>query len=158
MDDSLTYQDVDRILAWIDAAPGLAEFSLRLGDLDISLSRGAAGSAPAAPAPGPAVPMAPAPVPGTAAAPDAAAPFQPGGLAIKSPMVGTFYRAPEPGAPPFVEVGQQVESDTTVCIIEVMKLMNSIPAGAAGVVRQILVPDGGAVEYGQVLLVIEPGG
>jgi acetyl-CoA carboxylase biotin carboxyl carrier protein len=75
---------------------------------------------------------------------------------ITSPMVGTFYRSPEPGAPPFVEVGQAVEPDTTVCIIEVMKLMNTLPAGCQGVVTQIRVGDGEAVEYGQLLIVIEP--
>jgi acetyl-CoA carboxylase biotin carboxyl carrier protein len=75
---------------------------------------------------------------------------------IKSPMVGTFYRAPEPGAPPFVDIGQQVDVETTVCIIEVMKLMNSIPAGAGGVVTQILAADGDPVEYGQILMVIDP--
>jgi acetyl-CoA carboxylase biotin carboxyl carrier protein len=72
-------------------------------------------------------------------------------------MVGTFYRAPEPGAHPFVEVGQRVEADTVVCIIEVMKLMNSIPAGCAGVVTHILVEDAQPVEYGQVLVVIGSG-
>lgn len=78
-----------------------------------------------------------------------------GAILIKSPMVGSFYRAPEPGARPFVEVGQQVETDTVVCIIEVMKLMNSIPAGARGIVTHILIEDGGPVEFGQVLMVIE---
>jgi acetyl-CoA carboxylase biotin carboxyl carrier protein len=69
--------------------------------------------------------------------------------------VGTFYRTPQPGQPPFVEVGQPVEPDTTVCIIEVMKLMNSIPAGARGVVTEILVGNTEAVEYGEVLMVID---
>jgi acetyl-CoA carboxylase biotin carboxyl carrier protein len=72
-------------------------------------------------------------------------------------MVGTVYRAPAPGAAPFVEVGQAVSADTIVCIIEVMKLMNSIPAGATGVVSEILVANAAAVEYGEVLMVIEPG-
>lgn len=82
--------------------------------------------------------------------------YPPGAVLIKSPMVGTFYRASEPGARPFAEVGQHVEAETTVCIIEVMKLMNSIPAGEKGVVTHILVEDGGPVEYGQVLMVIDP--
>jgi acetyl-CoA carboxylase biotin carboxyl carrier protein len=76
-------------------------------------------------------------------------------ILIKSPMVGTFYRASEPGARPFVDIGQTVEPDATVCIIEVMKLMNSIPAGVRGVVTHIAVDDGEPVEYGQVLLAIE---
>jgi acetyl-CoA carboxylase biotin carboxyl carrier protein len=71
-------------------------------------------------------------------------------------MVGTFYRASEPNAAPFVEAGAMVEADTTVCIIEVMKLMNSIAAGAAGVVTHILVEDGAPVEFGQPIIVIAP--
>ncbi len=82
--------------------------------------------------------------------------FPPGAVLIKSPMVGMFYRASEPGARPFVEVGQQVDADTTVCIIEVMKLMNSIPAGQKGTVTHILVGDSEPVEYGQVLMVVDP--
>jgi acetyl-CoA carboxylase biotin carboxyl carrier protein len=98
-----------------------------------------------------------------AGAPDAeisprAAPplYPPGAIMIKSPMVGTFYRAPEPGAKPFVEVGQLVEASTTVCVIEVMKLFNSISAGHKGIVTHILVEDSEPVEYGQLLMVIEP--
>ncbi len=71
-------------------------------------------------------------------------------------MVGTFYRAPEPGARPFVELGQHVEADMIVCIIEVMKLMNSIAAGASGTVMHILVADAAAVEAGQPLIVLQP--
>ena len=71
-------------------------------------------------------------------------------------MVGTFYKAPEPGARPFVEVGQRVEADTIVCIIEVMKLMNSIPAGTSSVVRDVLVADAEPVDAGQVIIVIDP--
>jgi acetyl-CoA carboxylase biotin carboxyl carrier protein len=75
---------------------------------------------------------------------------------VKAPMVGTFYRAPAPGAPPFVEVGSAVAEDATVCIIEVMKLMNSIRAGCRGRVSAICVEDGALVEFGQTLMVIEP--
>lgn len=82
--------------------------------------------------------------------------FPPGAVLIKSPMVGMFYRAPEPGARSFVEVGQQVDAETTVCIIEVMKLMNSISAGQKGTVTHILVGDSEPVEYGQVLMVVDP--
>jgi acetyl-CoA carboxylase biotin carboxyl carrier protein len=71
-------------------------------------------------------------------------------------MVGTFYRSPEPGAKPFVEVGQEVGPGTTVCIIEVMKLMNSLPAGSAGRVTHVLVDDARPVEMGQALIVIDP--
>src|SRR5690606_40517544 len=97
----------------------------------------AADAAPAVsrPAPVPARPSAPAPAKGVRELPE-------GATVIKSPMVGTFYRAPEPGAKPFVEVGAAVSPDTTVCIIEVMKLMNSIPAQCRGTVAEILVGDG----------------
>lgn len=84
--------------------------------------------------------------------------FPEGVILIKSPMVGTFYHSPEPGASPFVEVDQWVTPETTVCIIEVMKLMNSIKAGHSGNVTHILVNDGEPVEFGQVLMVIDPNG
>lgn len=84
--------------------------------------------------------------------------FPDGAILVKSPMVGTFYRAPEPGAHPFVEVGQRVTPDTVLCIIEVMKLMNSIPARHSGVVTHILIEDAQPVEFGQVLMVIDPDG
>ena len=71
-------------------------------------------------------------------------------------MVGSFYRSPEPGAPPFVEVGSIVNPESVVCIIEVMKLMNSLPAGVSGTITDILVSDGDPVEYGQVLILIKP--
>ena len=80
-----------------------------------------------------------------------------GSVLVKSPMVGTFYRSPEPGAHPFTEVGARVTAESIVGIVEVMKLMNSIPAAQAGVVTHILVEDGEPVQYGQVLVVIEPG-
>lgn len=79
-----------------------------------------------------------------------------GSVLITSPMVGTFYRAPEPGAAPFVQVGQEVEPESIVCIIEVMKLMNSLPAGCKGRVLHIEATDGMPVQFGQVLLVITP--
>ncbi|MET0841784.1 MAG: acetyl-CoA carboxylase biotin carboxyl carrier protein [Methyloceanibacter sp.] len=75
---------------------------------------------------------------------------------VTSPMVGTAYRSPEPGAPPFVEVGTKVAAGQTLVIIEAMKTMNQIPAPRAGVVLAILVEDGQPVEYGEPLAVIEP--
>ncbi len=80
----------------------------------------------------------------------------PGAVTVDAPMVGNFYRAPEPGAAPFVSVGQHVEPDTIVCIIEVMKLMTSQPAGVRGEVVDILVQDGQPVEHGQPLVAIRP--
>jgi acetyl-CoA carboxylase biotin carboxyl carrier protein len=83
-----------------------------------------------------------------------AAPAQAEGHVVKSPMVGTFYRAGAPGSKPFVEVGDSVESGDPLCIIEAMKLMNEIEADQAGIVKAILVENGQAVEYGQPLVVI----
>jgi acetyl-CoA carboxylase biotin carboxyl carrier protein len=79
-----------------------------------------------------------------------------GGLTIEAPMIGVFYRAPSPGAPPFVDVGTRVEADTIVCLIEVMKMMNSVPAGVAGTIAEIHVENAKAVEYGQPLFRVEP--
>jgi acetyl-CoA carboxylase biotin carboxyl carrier protein len=92
------------------------------------------------------------------AAPAAAAPVappEPKGHELKSPMVGTFYRAPSPGAPSFVEVGQSVSKGQTLCIIEAMKLLNEIESDISGTVKAILVENGQPVEYGQPLFLIE---
>ena len=79
------------------------------------------------------------------------------GLAtITAPMLGTFYRAEAPGQPPFVEAGQRVEPDTIVCIIEVMKMMNSVPAGVSGTIAEVIAANAELVEYGQPLFRVEP--
>ena len=83
-------------------------------------------------------------------------PAKPAGTEIKSPMVGTFYRDPAPEAPPFVEVGQQVQVGTVLCIIEAMKLMNEIKSEVKGKIVQIAVDNAQPVEFGQVLFVVEP--
>ena len=106
-------------------------------------------AAVAAPSAAPAVTAAPLAAP--VAAPEAA----PTGHIVKSPMVGTFYRASAPGSPAFVEVGSVVKEGDTVCIIEAMKLLNEIDADASGTIRQILVENGQAVEFGQPLFIIE---
>jgi acetyl-CoA carboxylase biotin carboxyl carrier protein len=106
-------------------------------------------AAVAAPAAAPAVAAAPLAAP--AAVPEAA----PTGHIVKSPMVGTFYRASAPGAPAFVDIGSVVKEGDTLCIIEAMKLLNEIDADASGTIRQILVENGQAVEYGQPLFIIE---
>jgi len=103
-----------------------------------------------------AVPMAAAPALAAAAgAAPAAAPEAPKGHTVKSPMVGTFYRAASPGAKSFVEVGSQVKEGETICIIEAMKILNEIEADKGGTVTQILCENGQAVEYGQPLFIIE---
>lgn len=93
--------------------------------------------------------------PVAAAAPAAPAPAAVVGHVVKSPMVGTFYRASSPGAKAFVEVGSQVKEGETICIIEAMKILNEIEADKSGTVTQILGENGQAVEYGQPLFVIE---
>ncbi len=103
----------------------------------------AASAAPAVAAPAPAAPAA------------AEAPAAPTGHVVKSPMVGTFYRAASPGAKSFVEVGQKVNEGDTLCIIEAMKILNEIDAEKSGTITQILGENGQAVEYGQPLFVIE---
>ena len=79
-----------------------------------------------------------------------------GPATITAPMLGTFYRAEAPGKPPFVEVGQRVEPDTIVCIIEVMKMMNSVPAGVSGTIAEVIAANAELVEYGQPLFRVEP--
>jgi acetyl-CoA carboxylase biotin carboxyl carrier protein len=164
-EQSLSYEELLRIIEMIRAADGFAEFHLKIGDVELDLRKAGAAlaaSAPAsvaaqvagAPAAAPLVTSKAAPAARAAAKTD----FAPDAVLIKSPMVGTFYRRPEPGAKPFVEVGQKVAADTTVCIIEVMKLFNSIPAGTAGTVTHVLVNDAEPVDNGQVLIVIDPKG
>jgi acetyl-CoA carboxylase biotin carboxyl carrier protein len=106
---------------------------------------------------GMAMQMAPAPALQPAAAPAApvAAPAAATGHTVKSPMVGTFYRASSPGAKSFVEIGSQVKEGETICIIEAMKILNEIEADKSGTISQILCENGQAVEYGQPLFIIE---
>ncbi|MEC7431698.1 MAG: acetyl-CoA carboxylase biotin carboxyl carrier protein, partial [Pseudomonadota bacterium] len=104
----------------------------------------------------PAPQAAPAPAPAAEAAPaaESSAPAAPSGHAVKSPMVGTFYRAPSPTASSFVEVGQKVNVGDVICIVEAMKMMNQIEADKAGTVTEILVENGQPVEFDQPLVVI----
>ena len=137
---------------------GIAEIEVTEGEEKVRITRTTAAAAPiyAAPAPAAAAPVA-APVAAapTAAAPAAAPAARDLSNAQKSPMVGTFYRAPGPNAAAFVEVGQQVNAGDTLCIIEAMKLMNEIEAEKSGVVKEILVENGTPVEYGEPLFIIE---
>ncbi|MBC7445001.1 MAG: acetyl-CoA carboxylase biotin carboxyl carrier protein [Polaromonas sp.] len=100
--------------------------------------------------------MMPVPVPSVSvAAPEAPVAAQPAGHAVKSPMVGTFYRSSSPGSSAFVEIGSLVKEGDTVCIIEAMKILNEIEADKSGTVTKILCENGQAVEYGQPLFMIE---
>jgi acetyl-CoA carboxylase biotin carboxyl carrier protein len=172
----LTYDDLMQIVELIKSAEAFSEFHLKVGDIELDLRKANGAAPPSAPqgiamsaAPAPAVKATPAAAAAPAAGQPAAVPpptlggvqrepaaVPSGHVAIRSPMVGTFYRAPEPGAKPFVAVGQKVAPESIVCIIEVMKLMNSIPAGTSGTVTQVLVGDAEAVDAGEELIVIDP--
>ena len=140
---------------------GIAELEITEGEERVRIARGgvvnvtplaaaAPPSAAAAAAPG-APPAAPgAAVPAAAGAPPAGI----DGHVVKSPMVGTFYRAPAPDAKPFIDVGGTVKEGQTICVIEAMKLMNEIEADASGTIKAILVENGQPVEYGQALFII----
>ncbi|MBH2009924.1 MAG: acetyl-CoA carboxylase biotin carboxyl carrier protein [Xanthomonadaceae bacterium] len=103
----------------------------------------------------PAMAMAAAPTTATPVTVAEAVAVQPAGHAVKSPMVGTFYRSSSPGSNPFVEIGSVVKEGDTVCIIEAMKILNEIEADKSGTVTRILSENGQAVEYGQPLFIIE---
>jgi acetyl-CoA carboxylase biotin carboxyl carrier protein len=139
---------------------GIAELEITEGEERVRIARGGAvsvtpladGVLPVAAIPaGAAVQPPAAPVASAAAA---AADAAPEGHVVKSPMVGTFYRAPSPDAKPFVEVGGTVKAGETICVLEAMKLMNEIEADASGTVKAILVENGQPVEYGQALFII----
>ena len=158
---SIELKDVKRLADLLRESPEIGSIEVkgffgtgivisRTNQAGVSVS--APGWAPSAPNPAsPASSASPA-----AASPAAAAPSHL--KDITSPMVGTFYRAPEPGAEPYVKVGSRVTQGQTVCIIEAMKIMNEIEADIAGVVREIGVDDTQPVEFGQVLFRIDPNG
>lgn len=142
-----------RKLADVLRESGLTEIEMEQGEHRLRLSRAAPAATIQA--------VAPAPVLAAPSAPATAA-SRPGGVgatvpagAVTSPMVGTAYVAPEPGAPPFVRVGDQVKAGQTVLIIEAMKVMNPIKAPRAGTVAQVFVSDSQPVEYGEPLMIIE---
>jgi acetyl-CoA carboxylase biotin carboxyl carrier protein len=162
---SLTAADVAEIMRLVEQS-GFDELTLEIDGMKLSLRRGAsAGSAvdaavqvlaDGAPTVAPAAPA--SSTPQAAAESKAPAPTDPNVHDVASPLLGTFYRAPKPGAPPFVEVGAQVEEETVVAIIEVMKLMNTVRAGVRGTVAEILLGDGALAEYGETLLRVRKSG
>ncbi len=168
----LSNEDVLKILKIIDES-GYNDIRLEIGDLKLHVQKeGAAGlAAPAASfaaAPAAAAPVAapaPARAASAAAAPAVKAPLPPapvneplpeGMVAVNSPVLGTFYRASSPGEKSFVEVGQKVGPNDTLCLIEVMKLFNSVKAGVSGTVTRVLAQNGALVEHGQPLVFIQP--
>jgi acetyl-CoA carboxylase biotin carboxyl carrier protein len=163
----ITYADILRVLASIKAAGQFDQIYLKFGDIEIDLARGPGQSLPAsnhaAPIPSsppPARPQPAPPAPEAACATAAPRPAEPSwpadAILIRAPMVGTFYRRPSPDAAPFVEIGQTVEAGATLCIVEVMKLMNSINASARGTISHIVAENAELVEPGQILMVMDP--
>jgi acetyl-CoA carboxylase biotin carboxyl carrier protein len=152
--------DLKDIKAIIDLMKknSVSEFELEKQDFKIRLKRSPNGSGAAAYDDPPAVAYAPPPaVPGApGAAPQLASPPATSELDIKSPMIGTFYRAPSPEAAPYIEVGAEVNPETVVCIIEAMKVMNEIKAEAKGVITQALIENAKPVEFGQALFKLRP--
>jgi acetyl-CoA carboxylase biotin carboxyl carrier protein len=163
----LTAEQIREILKLVDASR-LEEFRLETADVKLVVRKAGAPAGEAALAAG-VDPLPPVDAgttdgvsaPGAPPARPAARPVEevPTGLvAVRAPMVGTFYRAPAPGAPPFVEAGSHVEESDTVCILEVMKLMSSIPAGVRGRVVRLCVENATVVAQDQALVLIEPEG
>jgi acetyl-CoA carboxylase biotin carboxyl carrier protein len=170
---SLKEEDVQQLARIIESLEQSAfdYLQLQVGDMKVTIGKGnvpvagaPAFAAPASAAPAYAPPPAaaqPAPVqsaPTTAAQPRraAAGPTPAGMVDIKSEIMGMFYAQPEPGAPAFVTIGAEVKEDTTICLVEVMKTFNAIPAGVRGVITEICVENAQLVEYGQVLFRVRP--
>lgn len=150
-------KDIKQVIDLMKKAE-LTEFALEKDDFKLHLSRKGEEVAPqiiqAAPIAAPAPVAAPAPAAAPVAAP--AAPVEEAGISlIKSPMVGTFYRAPSPESPSFADVGTKVTAETVVCIIEAMKVMNEIQSEISGTVTEVLVENGEAIEYGQPLFKVK---
>ena len=154
---SLTAKDVAEIMRLLEDS-SFESLSLEIDGVKLTLQRNSARPAqPRVDSPASSIPGAETrsswPAPKTKIKP----PSEPGLIEVTSPLLGIFYRAPRPGEPPFVEIGGKLEEDTIVGIIEVMKLMNSVPAGVRGEVVEILVSNGAPVEYGEILLRVRPG-
>jgi acetyl-CoA carboxylase biotin carboxyl carrier protein len=145
-----------KTLIYLVSESGISELEVTEGEGKVRIVKNAPPVYMQPPAAQYALPAsAPSAIPGAPeAAPAAPVPAVPQGHVVTSPMVGTFYRAPSPGADPFVQVGDTVKEGQTLCIIEAMKLLNEIESDVAGVVKEILVDNGQAVEYGQPLFVV----
>lgn len=164
----VSWEDVLELVTRLDGS-GFADAEITLDGVTVRVSRTALPTAPGAPTPAPAAPVAPAADPAPAAAPAAAAPAAVGPVAavpapadtshlveVTAPMLGVAYLRPAPDAAPFVAVGDTVQADTTVAVLEVMKLMTNVSAGVAGRVAEVCVVEGSMVEHGAVLLRVEP--
>jgi len=150
-------EELAAIVELLDKAD-FTEFRFDKGDLHILVRRGdLPADAAAEPAPGPVSAARPEPAaqPAPQAAPMQVPADEDGTELVRAPMLGTFYRSPKPGEPPFVQVGDKVDADAVVCIVEVMKLMNSVRAGISGQVTKIFAADGQLVEFDQPLFAVK---
>ena len=141
---------IKKLIEIIEASD-IAEIEITEGEESVRINRYSTAVAPIAVA-APVAVAAPATAPAAASEPVAT---EPSGHAVKSPMVGTFYRSASPGSAPFVEIGHSVKEGDTLCIIEAMKILNQIEADKTGVIKQILIENAQAVEYDQALFIIE---
>jgi acetyl-CoA carboxylase biotin carboxyl carrier protein len=165
---SIELKDVKKLAELLCDSPELGSIEVKgffgTGVVITRTHQGAPTVFPSMPMMAPLPPMGHAPAPAPAAAQPAGGAATPAPAAgatlrdIKSPMVGTYYKAPEPGSEAYVKIGGRVTSGQTVCIIEAMKIMNEIEAEVSGVVREILVEDAQPVEFGQVLFRVDPNG
>jgi acetyl-CoA carboxylase biotin carboxyl carrier protein len=146
---TLTAKDVAEIMRILEQS-SFDELSLEMDGVKLKLQRGSA--LPQVPHP----PPTPAPPPNSPLQPRVKPPLEQGLMEVTAPVLGIFYVAPKPGKPPFVKLGSKVAEETMVGIIEVMKLMHTVRAGVKGVVVEILVKNGAAVEYAEVLMRIRP--
>ncbi len=158
---ALSHTDVRRILQILDSAEHLESLDLKLGDFELHARKpGAAPRAAAAAISSQAAAPAGMPAGAVAAPADPAEPLLeqvPEGLvAVRSPMVGTFYLRPSPDQPPFVALGSAVQPADTVCLVEVMKMFNTVTAGVAGTVARIVVDNGKPVQHNQIVMLIKP--
>ncbi|MGY2795597.1 acetyl-CoA carboxylase biotin carboxyl carrier protein [Thermostichus sp. MS-CIW-36] len=156
--DVVNWQEIRLLLAALQESD-VTELTLEFKDFRLTLRKGIPTELSSTPASPVIVSSAPPPAPAEAPPPPTAPKSTPSHwIDVTSPMVGTFYSAPAPGEPDFVRVGQRVNKGQTLCIIEAMKLMNEIEAETAGVVTEILVSNGQSVEFGQVLMRLDPTG
>lgn len=145
---------IKKLIELLDES-GVAEIEIHEGEESVRISRNSPASAAPMPMMYPDYAHAPPPAAAPVAVVEEAQPEVITGHEVKSPMVGTFYSSPSPGAPSFIEVGKQVTKGETVCIIEAMKLLNQIEADTSGTIKAICIENGAPVEYGQTICIIE---
>ncbi len=156
MSMKIDYDEITKLVSFLEEK-NLTQFELEVEGFKIKIARGAAQPAQAGPVPAQTAPPQPMPTSGSSLDFAKAQESSHNIHYVTSPMVGTFYRAPDPASEPYVEIGEQVKKSQTLCIIEAMKLMNEIESDVDGEVMEIFVENGKSVEYGQRLFAVRPG-